>query len=279
MEELEVKIQKLIDMFNAAHDEYILLIVDMLSVEYGEEVHVESMTTMLNRIDSITRTLRNNLRSAVDDIVETAWRLGYTTAQEELGDYSEITYSDNQQEMLEVLKRDTYNDMLVATNYMSESAKKFVRTKTSQIMQLQQANREGQKQLAYALARQLESGKLSKDASKYGFTGIVDRAGRKWRLNTYCEMVVRTKTTQAHIYATAEQAKELGCNLFIISSHNAIDACSKWEGAIITVGEQSDEYPSYEELRDSGDIFHPNCKHHITPVSNRMADRITASYM
>ena len=142
MEELEVKIQKLIDMFNAAHDEYILLIVDMLSVEYGEEVHVESMTTMLNRIDSITRTLRNNLRSAVDDIVETAWRLGYTTAQEELGDYSEITYSDNQQEMLEVLKRDTYNDMLVATNYMSESAKKFVRTKTSQIMQLQQANRE-----------------------------------------------------------------------------------------------------------------------------------------
>ena len=57
MDELNRKIQKLLDLFNAANDEYINLIVAMLAVEYGEEVHVESMTTLLNRVDSITNTL------------------------------------------------------------------------------------------------------------------------------------------------------------------------------------------------------------------------------
>ena len=278
MDELNRKIQKLLDLFNAANDEYINLIVAMLAVEYGEEVHVESMTTMLNRVDSITNTLKREAKTAIDDVVDTAFRLGYISAQEELGDTSDISYSDTQQEMLDRIKRDTYNDMLTATNYMSESAKKFVRMKTSQVMQLEQAMRQGQNQLAYSLARQLSEGKLSKDARIQGFTGIVDKAGRKWNLSTYAEMVIRTKTTQAHIYGTAEQAKELGCNLFIISSHNAIDACKKWEGAIISVGESVEGYHSYEELRETGEIWHPNCRHHITPVSNRVADRITASY-
>ena len=124
-------------------------------------------------------------------------------------------------------------------------------------MQLEQAMRQGQNQLAYSLARQLSEGKLSEDARLQGFTGIVDKAGRKWNLSTYAEMVIRTKTTQAHIYGTAEQAKELGCNLFIISSHNAIDACKKWEGVVISIGESIEGYPSYEEIRSSGECFHP----------------------
>ena len=36
MDELNRKIQKLLDLFNAANDEYINLIVAMLAVEYGE---------------------------------------------------------------------------------------------------------------------------------------------------------------------------------------------------------------------------------------------------
>ena len=58
----------------------------------------------------------------------------------------------------------------------------------------------------------------------------------------------------------------------------AIDACKKWEGAIISVGESVEGYHSYEELRETGEIWHPNCRHHITPVSNRVADRITANF-
>ena len=273
--ELEKKIEKLIALYLAANDEFINLIINGMAVEYPtDSVHVQSMTSMLNRITSLSNTLKNSSKPKVESVITSAYESGYLNA---IGG-TEIKFTDAQQATLDKLMTDTYNDMLIATNYMSESAKRFVRVKTSQVMQLQQALRQGNKSLAYSLARQLEAGKLGKDASTQAFTGIVDKAGRRWNLKTYSEMVVRTKVQQAHIYGTAQQGHEMGYHLFIISSHNALDACSHWEGKIISVGESIDGYPSYEELAASNEIFHPNCKHHITPISDGIADRITASW-
>ena len=273
--ELEKQIEKLIALYLAANDEFINLIINGMAVEYPtDSVHVQSMTSMLNRITSLSNTLKNSSKPKVESVITSAYESGYLNAS----GGTEIKFTDAQQATLDKLMTDTYNDMLIATNYMSESAKRFVRVKTSQVMQLQQALRQGNKSLAYSLARQLEAGKLGKDASTQAFTGIVDKAGRRWNLKTYSEMVVRTKVQQAHIYGTAQQGHEMGYHLFIISSHNALDACSHWEGKIISVGESIGGYPSYEELAASNEIFHPNCKHHITPISDGIADRITASW-
>ena len=273
--ELEKKIEKLIALYLAANDEFINLIINGMAVEYPtDSVHVQSMTSMLNRITSLSNTLKNSSKPKVESVITSAYESGYLNAS----GGTEIKFTDTQQATLDKLMTDTYNDMLIATKYMSESAKRFVRVKTSQVMQLQQALRQGNKSLAYSLARQLEAGKLGKDASTQAFTGIVDKAGRRWNLKTYSEMVVRTKVQQAHIYGTAQQGHEMGYHLFIISSHNALDACSHWEGKVISVGESIDGYPSYEELAASNEIFHPNCKHHITPISDGIADRITASW-
>ena len=273
--ELEKKIEKLIALYLAANDEFINLIINGMAVEYPtDSVHVQSMTSMLNRITSLSNTLKNSSKPKVESVITSAYESGYLNAS----GGTEIKFTDAQQATLDKLMTDTYNDMLIATNYMSESAKRFVRVKTSQVMQLQQALRQGNKSLAYSLARQLEAGKLGKDASTQAFTGIVDKAGRRWNLKTYSEMVVRTKVQQAHVYGTAQQGHEMGYHLFIISSHNALDACSHWEGKIISVGESIGGYPSYEELAASNEIFHPNCKHHITPISDGIADRIAASW-
>lgn len=277
--ELEKQIEKLIALYLATNDEFIDLIINGMAVEYPtDSVHVQSMTSMLNRITSLSNTLKNSSKPKVESVITAAYESGYLNASSNLGGGTEIKFTDAQQATLDKLMTDTYNDMLIATKYMSESAKRFVRVKTSQIMQLQQALRQGNKSLAYSLARQLEAGKLGKDASTQAFTGIVDKAGRRWNLKTYSEMVVRTKVQQAHIYGTAQQGHEMGYHLFIISSHNALDACSHWEGKIISVGESIDGYHSYEELAASNEIFHPNCKHHITPISDGIADRITASW-
>lgn len=277
--ELEKQIKKLIALYLTANDEFINLIINGMAVEYPtDSVHVQSMTSMLNEITSLSNTLKNSSKPKVESVIKTAYESGYLNATSNLGGGSSIKFTDTQQATLDKLMTDTYNDMLIATKYMSESAKRFVRVKTSQVMQLQQALRQGNKSLAYSLARQLEAGKLGKDASTQAFTGIVDKAGRRWNLKTYSEMVVRTKVQQAHVYGTAQQGHEMGYHLFIISSHNALDACSHWEGKIITVGESIDGYHSYEELAASNEIFHPNCKHHITPISDGIADRIAASW-
>lgn len=273
--ELEKKINKLIALYLAANDEFIDLIINGMAVKNPTDtVHVQSMTSMLNRITSLSNALKNSSKPSVESVIKTAYESGYMNAS----GGTTIKYSDTQQATLDRLMTDTYNDMLIATNYMSESAKRFVRVKASQVMQLQQAIRMGNKSLANALAKQLEAGRLGKDAYSQAFTGIVDKAGRRWNLKTYSEMVVRTKVQQAHVYGTAQQGHEMGYHLFIISSHNALDACSHWEGKIITVGESIDGYHSYEELAASNQIFHPNCKHHITPIADNIADKIAASW-
>ena len=275
--ELEKLIEKLVALYLAANDEFINLIINGMAVEYPtDSVHVQSMTSMLSRITSLSATLKNSTKPKVESVIKTAYESGYLNASNSLDGNTTIEYTDTQQATLNKLLTDTYNDMLIATKYMSEAAKKFVRVKTSQVMQLQQAIRQGNKGLAYSLARQLEAGKLSKDANNQAFTGIVDKAGRRWNLKNYSEMVVRTKAQQAHIYGTAEQAHELGCHLFIISSHNATDACSHWEGKIISVGEDIEGYPSYEEIASSMECFHPNCKHSITPVSEGVVKRMNS---
>ena len=275
--ELEKLIEKLVALYLAANDEFINLIINGMAVEYPtDSVHVQSMTSMLSRITSLSTTLKNSTKPKVESVIKTAYESGYLNASNSLNGNTTIEYTDTQQATLNKLLTDTYNDMLIATKYMSEAAKKFVRVKTSQVMQLQQAIRQGNKSLAYSLARQLEAGKLSKDANSQAFTGIVDKAGRRWNLKNYSEMVVRTKAQQAHIYGTAEQAHELGCHLFIISSHNATDACSHWEGKIISVGEDIEGYPSYEEIASSLECFHPNCKHSITPISEGVVKRMNS---
>ena len=268
---------ELIALYVWANEQFVKLIVDGLAVEYPTDtVHVQSLNTMINRINSLSNTLKKTSKPKVNELVKNAYNTGYSNANSALGHEGDISYTDSQQATLDKLMNDTYNDLLVATNYMSESAKKFVRMKTSEVMQLQQALRQGNKSLAYALARKLEEGRLGRDAYRYGFTGIIDKAGRRWNLKTYSEVVIRTKMQQAHIYGTAQQGQELGCHLFIISSHNAIDACAKWEGKIISVGEEVEGYPSYEDIASSMECFHPYCRHHITPISESVVERMNS---
>ncbi|MBA9027529.1 phage minor capsid protein [Peribacillus huizhouensis] len=103
------------------------------------------------------------------------------------------------------------------------------------------------------------------DATK---TGIVDAASRKWKPQVYAEMVVRTKMSTAHREATMNDALGREVYYAVISSHGAKDACRRWEGQVISlVPDAPGGYP-YIGALPRRDIFHPNCKHVLTPVRN-----------
>jgi hypothetical protein len=106
-------------------------------------------------------------------------------------------------------------------------------------------------------------------------TGIIDAAGRRWRPEVYAETVVQTKLAQAQRESAVNDA--LGRNAFygIISSHGAKDLCRNWEGKIVSLTPDAPgAYPYYGALPNS-QIFHPRCKHEISPV--RRPDRLPES--
>lgn len=79
-------------------------------------------------------------------------------------------------------------------------------------------------------------------------------------------MVIKTKNNDAFKQGIMERAKEEGMDLAIISDHSADDACSKWEGVIISMSGETEGYPSYAEARASNQVFHPNCEHTLHPI-------------
>ncbi|ALH46378.1 phage minor capsid protein [Paenibacillus larvae] len=98
-------------------------------------------------------------------------------------------------------------------------------------------------------------------------SGIIDAAGRRWRPDTYVEMLTRTKMMNTYREATTISALERDAQYAIISRHGATDACSNWEGKIIKLtAEAPGPYPTYDQLRATKEIFHPHCKHTFTPI-------------
>lgn len=171
-----------------------------------------------------------------------------------------------QRNTLDALIADTFEDLLYATQNTSRKVKKIVRDTVSERMRINTAQQLGRRTQTKDIVERLSKQGLSRRLKKDGWVGIVDKANRRWNLTTYAEMVVRTKMQQSYVEGVRSEALERGVDLAIISSHGATDPCSNHEGAIISMNGTTKGYPSYAELRGSDEIFHPNCKHTISPL-------------
>lgn len=160
---------------------------------------------------------------------------------------------------------DTQKDLLAVTQNIDRRTKQVVRRVTGEsIRENMAAGINGRKTLrADILAKlQLELG----DAID---TGIIDAGGRRWKPGHYVDMLSRTK--MADIYDTANMNEGImrGALYAVISSHGAIDACRFYEGTIMRLtAEAPGSYPTYDELKASRQIWHPNCRHTFSVIRN-----------
>lgn len=109
-----------------------------------------------------------------------------------------------------------------------------------------------------------------------GVTGFVDKAGKRWQLGKYAEMVVRTTTREAVSHGTANRMLDAGYNVVTISAHaNPCPLCAQYDGNtyyltqpdLNTVGEDTASHPTL----DIYPPFHPNCRHVLTPAAATFA--------
>lgn len=107
--------------------------------------------------------------------------------------------------------------------------------------------------------------RLREDLARQGITGFTDRAGRRWSMRSYTEMVGRTVTAEAHRMGTANRILEHGIDLVRITGHEGpCEMCGPWEGRILSLTGRTPGYPTLAEAEASG-LFHPNCRHAMAP--------------
>jgi hypothetical protein len=105
-------------------------------------------------------------------------------------------------------------------------------------------------------------------------TGVVDRRGARWQLDTYAEMVARTTTREAVSAGFHARMRETGEQLVTISSHfTSCEICAQYEGQTFALPDETvDGYDTIDTLPP----FHPNCRHVATPAGGS-AERFLSS--
>lgn len=111
---------------------------------------------------------------------------------------------------------------------------------------------------------------LTRDLRRRGATGFVDRAGKRWALDTYSEMAVRTVTREAVVQGSMTRMASHGVNLARVSTHGgSCKICLPWEGRLISLDGTVSDYQG-EAVADAGSVpqppFHPRCRHTLEPV-------------
>ena len=114
--------------------------------------------------------------------------------------------------------------------------------------------------------------------AEQGITGFTDRAGRRWRIDSYVEMATRTQLTEARIQGHTNRLQAHGMDLVIVSdSPQECRLCRPFEGKVLsisgaTVGAittpdlltdepvQVDVMMSLADAKAQG-LFHPSCTH------------------
>lgn len=148
------------------------------------------------------------------------------------------------------------------------------RAATRAILGAEGSPRAAAQQLRNTLLRDRDIARMVSDG---GF-GFVDSAGKRWNLDTYTEMAVRTTTREATVQGAIDRMASHQVNLARVSSHaDACQICLPWQGRLVSLDGTTTDYRSEAvtdlgALPNAGPPFHPNCRHSLQPVAVRVED-------
>ena len=107
--------------------------------------------------------------------------------------------------------------------------------------------------------------RLLADLQKKAIDGKFIRInGREYRIDSYAELVVRTRTREAVSIGTVNAAQELGMDLVQIDIHgDACPQCQMRQGRVYSISGTNPSFPHLDQLPP----YHGNCRCNIFPVS------------
>lgn len=173
-------------------------------------------------------------------------------------------FSQPNKRLIDAVIADTQADLLAVTQNVNRQAKIAIRKATAEAMR---------SQLAKGInATQNLSKEIRDRIVQATDVAIIDRRGRRWKVETYADMLARTKMKQAHQEASINEALSEGAYYGLVSSHGAKDKCRDYEGKVVKlVPEAPGDFPYLYDIPKT-EFNHVGCKHVITGI--RRLDRL-----
>jgi hypothetical protein len=117
-----------------------------------------------------------------------------------------------------------------------------------------------------------------------GMTTVTGGAGKKYRLDSYAELVARTTTREATNTGTTATAEQLGYDLVKFTTHYpTCDVCAPIQGRVFSISDKDKRFPALSSVPgfDKGfKTLHPNCRHVlVVTVEALWTDEERAKYL
>lgn len=251
------------------------LVRQLEQVEPTELLKQQIYQSQIQQIIHILRDLNGETREWFERILMESFSHSYASSLVTSGFADSLVEAKGSQQFslmnrnrIESMISDTFTDVLKAHSVMEENMKQLVRDVQAEVLKENVALQRNTATSARDIRARLLREGFSRSLIEEEWKGIVDASGRRWDLTTYSKMAARTKLQQSHVEAQRLQALENDTDLAIISSHGATDACRHFEGMIISLEGRTPGFRTYEELRNSQLIFHPNCGHSVHTIGD-----------
>jgi hypothetical protein len=192
-----------------------------------------------------------------------------------------IAFGGIHTQAVNAIVRDTFSDIAAATDFMADNLKQAIRDAAKEKYKLglitgdtrigmtkglvNSLNKEGFTVYLDSKGRYIPLREYANTLLEEQWVGFIDKAGRRWDLMNYSEMLTRTKVLEASNVGTENRMRQNGLDLVLITSHHAEDWCRFYENRVFSISGQSSEYPPLSETPNGGCPFHPRCKHSESP--------------
>jgi hypothetical protein len=271
----EYEVSQLVNYYKKAVDEILreLERIDLANFKRANaQAKLKSIAEILAELDaSATAWVESTIPIvAKDGVVNTLVSLAIAETVEQAT--LMVEFNRINQNMVAAAVADTQSDLLAITQNIDRKTKAAIRQAVADSIRANMTKGiNGRRTINADILAEMR-----KQLGKSVETGIVDSIGRRWKPEDYADMVTRTKMMATYNEATSNESIQRGAYYAVISRHGASDACRYHEGRIMKLTPDAPgNYPTYSELKASGQIWHPRCKHTYSPIRN--LDRLPQS--
>ncbi len=230
----------------------------------------------LERIQRILKNMMDESWSYVPVMIE---RIFYQTEAGTVGYQNARALTATEISVIEQLSNNLLGELEEAAETTEKTAKRLLTVGSQKEGEIRRKTlQQVAKQQASGMSWKKGSRELTQELQNKGVTAFVDKAGREWSLQDYCNMATRTTARQAQVAAIL--TKNPNHDLYqIVKIGSTCPVCAPLEGRVYSKSGTNPDYPAltlaFGKMDPNGpdDILntylniHPNCLHSIIPYT------------
>lgn len=256
----EARIKELITYVRTLNDSTQKVVLESLSKQLTDPV----IKSQVRQIQHLAKATDGQVRQWLIETLPESYFEGFQFASKKAGG-KRITYEvflgskdyAFHRNAINLLIKDGYGDFARTLTSTVRGAERMLSDAARQEIRGQIAAGEMEGKSAYNVGRTVRE-----TLQDQGFKVMIDRAGRKWQLPDYSEMLARTHLIKTANEGVINRMSELGADIVEWSTgDNPCDLCDDLNGQIFSISGNSADYDPLTEQPPR----HPNCRCSLLP--------------